>query len=85
MQQKIEPKELNYEELGVDSPTSEVHGTEADIESAIRSIKNKHEWRQEGARLYCVSCPWAHATEQRFLNYILMGTDNNGLPILRKL
>ena len=84
-QQDKNSDELDYEALGVAPPTVEEHGTEDDIAEKMKGQKNKHDWRQEGARLYCVACPWEHATEPRFVDYILQGTDANGLPILKKL
>lgn len=78
------PKELDYEKLGIPPPSVESHGTEVEIAEQLQKPL-KHEWRQEGSRLYCVACPWQHATETRFTNYLLQGTDEAGAPILKKL
>lgn len=75
-----------YEDWGVDPPSHEPHGTEADIEAAMAAQKSvRHEWRQRGAQLFCISCPFEHATEPRFRDYLLQGTDKNGLPIMKKV
>ena len=74
--------EIDYVKLGVPPPSHDEHGTEEDISQQLGK-KNLHEWRQKGAVLYCISCPWEHATEPRFINHILQGTDKNGMPIMR--
>ena len=76
--------DLNYDKLGVTPPSVEEHGTEEDIAAQLGK-KQIHNWRQEGARLYCIACPFGHSTEPRFVNQLLQGTDKNGLPILRQL
>ena len=82
--QKPQSDELDYEALGVEAPSRDEHGTEDDIASRL-SEKHLHDWRQRGATLFCVGCPWEHATEPRFLNHILTGTDERGMPILRRI
>lgn len=74
-----------YREQGVEPPTHEPHGTEAEIAEAMSGQKVRHEWRQMGSRLVCIACPLEHSTEAKFTNYLLQGTDANGLPILRKV
>jgi hypothetical protein len=81
---KPDKDELNYAELNVPPPTSETHGTQEDI-SAQLNQKVRHEWRQRGAVLYCISCPYEHATEPLFLNKILVGTMPDGSPILHDI
>ena len=76
--------ELDYQALGAAPPTSESHGTQEDIATQL-GVKVRHEWRQKGAVLFCIGCPWEHATEPRFLDYLLQGTDVAGLPILKKV
>lgn len=78
------PNSLDYEKLGVAPPVHEEHGTEEEIANQL-GVKQIHEWRQQGARLYCVACPFEHATEPRFIDSILQGTDSSGLPIMKKL
>lgn len=73
-----------YQANGVADPSSDVHGSEQDIQQAM-SAKVRHEWRQKGPVLFCVACPWEHATEPVFGDYILEGTADNGAPILRKV
>lgn len=69
---------------GVTPPTSDIHGTEEDIQRHLQNSV-KHEWRQEGSRLFCITCPLQHATEPRFTDYLLQGTDESGKPILKKI
>lgn len=74
-----------YEDWGVDPPSHEPHGTAETIKYAMEAQKVVHEWRQRGAQLFCVACPFEHATEPKFVDYLLQGTDAAGLPILKKL
>jgi hypothetical protein len=75
-----------YRDWGVAPPSFEPHGTEADVANAMeQNRKIKHKWHQEGARLICTACPWHHATEPLFTNYLLQGTDPQGQPILKKV
>jgi hypothetical protein len=74
-----------YEEWGVEPPTHEPHGTPEEIASAMAAQKVRHEWRQRGAVLFCIACPFEHATEPRFVDYLLQGTDSTGLPILKRV
>lgn len=79
------PKDdIDYEKAGVTPPTSDAHLTEQEIAEQL-SIKRLHSWKQQGAVLFCTSCPWEHATEPRFKDFLLQGTDSNGHPILKKL
>lgn len=72
-----------YIKNGVPPPSREPHGTQDDIAGQLKPLK--HNWRQKGPRLYCMTCPWEHATEPIFIDKILIGTDDNGKPILRDL
>jgi len=78
------PKEIDYEKLGVVPPSSDAHGTEEQIAEQL-NVKRTHQWKQRGAVLFCTSCPWEHATEPRFTDYLLQGTDDKGNPILTKI
>jgi hypothetical protein len=69
---------------GVDPPSHEPHLTEEEIAEQLKTPR-KHEWRQKGSVLFCVACPWEHATEGRFTDYLLQGTDKDGSPILKKV
>jgi chromosome segregation and condensation protein ScpB len=73
-----------FQKLGITPPTSEAHGTTDDISEQLGK-KMKHDWRQRGSVLFCIACPYEHATEPRFTDYLLQGTDDNGAPILKKL
>lgn len=78
------PEDKQYLQWKVAPPSREAHGTEDEIKEAL-SQPMLHDWRQKGAVLFCISCPWEHATEPRFINYLLQGTDDKGQPILKKL
>lgn len=69
----------------MEPPSHEPHGTESDIASAMAANRVRHDWRQQGPRLFCIACPLEHATEARFTGYLLQGTDAQGLPILKKV
>ena len=84
MQPNQTPADKYFEKLGISPPTRDNHGTIDDISEQL-GRKMKHDWRQRGAVLFCVACPYEHATEPRFTNSILQGTDDNGLPILKKI
>lgn len=86
MRQKLQkhPEDKIYEEWGVEPPSHESHATEEEIKEAL-SKPVVHHWKQKGAVLICDACPWEHATEPRFKDYILTGTDEKGLPILQKV
>lgn len=74
-----------YEDWGVEPPTRESHGNVDDIAAALAAKQVRHEWRQQGSRLFCIACPNEHGTEGVFTNYLLQGTDAKGLPILKKV
>lgn len=72
-----EPKPLNYTELGVDAPSVDIH-QEPEL------IKPKGPWKQRGNHIYR-EAEGLHYGSRIPPNYILEGTDEKGLPILRKL
>lgn len=73
-----------YIKHGVEPPTSDKHLTEEEIAEQLKTPR-LHEWRQKGPVLFCIACPWEHATEPRFTDYILQGTDKEGKPLLKKI
>ena len=84
IQSNNEINSLNYEKLGVTLPSHDEHGTELDIANELNK-KLIHDWKQRGPTLICISCPWEHATEPKFKDYLLQGTDENGIPIMKKM
>lgn len=54
----------------------------ADLPPVDMSI---HQWRQQGTRLYCTSCPSEHATILDDIDLQLYGIDEKGLPLFRKV
>lgn len=87
MQPQTNDEDKFYLKYGVSPPTRESHGSTVDIEAALKEIQqsSNHEWRQQGPRLFCVRCPLEHGTEPRFKDFILVGTDKKGLPILKRI
>lgn len=72
-----EIKPLNYAALGVEAPTVDIH-------QEPQLIKAKGPWKQQGNHIY------REGDEVRYAsrippNYILKGTDEEGLPILQKI
>lgn len=43
-----------------------------------------HQWIQQGAQIICRSCPFEHASYVP-PGYQLYGTDERGLPLIKKL
>jgi hypothetical protein len=81
--QPSNPEDKQYEKWGVAPPARQPHGSDDDIAKHLQPTK--HKWHQEGPVLICTSCPFPHATEPIFKDYILQGTDDQGLPMLKKL
>lgn len=74
-------KEDWYSRNGVSPPESISHGLEEDISAKLSGTVHGA-WIQRGRTLICMKCPQHHATEAIPVNKILIGTDENGLPIL---
>lgn len=55
-------------------------------QNALEEAKNtKHEWRMKGrGKLCCLSCSFPH-TSYIPMNKVLVGIDENGLPLLKTL
>lgn len=73
-----------YQRNGVKSPESILHGTEEDITAKLSGTVHGA-WQQMGNRLICTKCPNHHMTDPIPIDRLLMGTDNDGLPILAKI
>lgn len=73
-----------YQRHGVKEPESIPHGTEENITAKLSGTVHG-EWIQMGNTLICRKCPNNHSTEPIPVDRILIGTDDNGLPILKKL
>lgn len=72
-----EPKPLNYTELGVDAPSVDIH-QEPEL------IKPKGPWKQRGNHIYREAEGLNYGSRIPTTHY-LAGTDDKGLPILKKL
>lgn len=73
-----------YQRNGVEPPEHIPHGVEEDITEKMKGTVHGA-WQQRGNRLICTKCPNHHMTDPIPIDRILTGTDNNGLPILKKL
>ena len=77
------PGDKFYTRHGVVPPSHELHGNMTELMANVDKVR--HDWRQRGAVLFCVACPNEHATEPRFVDFLLEGTDSNGLPVMKKI
>jgi spermidine/putrescine-binding protein len=73
--------ELNYEELGIAPPTSVAHGE--DVRDRLEKLTPKN-WRMEGNQLIADTA-MGELVQFVSTDYILLGTDEAGLPILKKI
>jgi hypothetical protein len=79
-----QPKALDYEKLGVEPPSSVSHGvTPDDVRAQMKRLTCTN-WRLMGNELLCDT---EHGTLSQIISpdYILMGTGDDGLPILKKI
>lgn len=77
-----------YDRHGVDRPAEFPHLTWEELEKKFEEIRanTKHgKWTQMGNRLTCNNCNPTHTSEPISPEYLLQGTDDQGLPILKKL
>lgn len=72
-----------YQELGLTPPESIRHLTEDELREKLK-IDAHHSWKQQGTNLYC-DCEIGHHATQLPTDYILIGTDDSGQPVLRKI
>ena len=72
-----------YRKHGKEPPKHFEHGSEEDIKANMVPLKPK-EWRMEGNLLIAETEHGVHA-QTIPTDYILAGTDNDGLPIFRKV
>lgn len=85
----MQPKSSDswYERHGVKPPEHIPHFSDEDLAKRMDEIRTgtKHgDWRQEGSKITCYRCPYNHS-DSIPVDYLLMGTDKNGLPILKKI
>jgi hypothetical protein len=77
-----------YDRNGVARPQHDAHLTEDEIQKAFDKLRAETvhgNWIQVGNRLTCQKCNPPHTSEPIPTNYLLQGTDDKGLPILKKL
>jgi len=72
-----EPKPLNYEELGVDAPTVDLH-------EKPELIKPNGPWKQRGNHIYREADGLNYGSRIPTTHY-LVGTDDKGMPILERI
>lgn len=81
----------DYEDLGVAPPERNPHGIAGDDNQSVIDAINaaghhKHKWYcGDEPYLECSQGHHIHGRAYDHLNYILVGTDANGEPILKKL
>lgn len=76
-----------YDRNGVERPEHIPFMTEEEMErkfAEIRANTVHGDWKQEGNRLTCNKCNPKHS-DTIPTDYLLQGTDERGLPILKKL
>lgn len=72
-----EPKPLDYAKLGVEAPSVDVHA-EPEL------IKPRGDWKQRGNHIYREADGLNYGSRIP-PNYILVGTDDKGMPLLEKI
>lgn len=70
-------KELDYTELGVDEPSTDLH-------EKPELIKPKGPWKQQGNHIYREAEGLTYGSRIP-TTHILVGTDDNDMPILQKI
>lgn len=72
-----------YQRWGVEAPSHDAHGTIEEIQEKMEQLRY-HSWRLEGNELVGEG---DHGIIRQRIdpNYILTGTDKEGLPILKKV
>jgi hypothetical protein len=76
-----------YDRHGVDRPRHDPHLTEEELLKTFEKIRAETvhgDWIQEGNRLTCRRCNPPHS-DTIPTDYLLQGTDKNGLPKLKKI
>jgi len=72
-----------YEKMEVRPPSTAIHGTEDDIKAHLKPVKMWN-WKLEGNRLSC-DTELGKLVQTIPTDRILVGEDERGLPILRKI
>jgi hypothetical protein len=65
------------------SETLEIEDTTRQHQLSASTVKDRHEWRQEGTHLVCRSCPSAHG-HYIGIDKLMTGMDEKGNPIIEK-
>jgi hypothetical protein len=76
-----------YTRNGVEKPKHDPHMTEAEIRDTFETLRKTTVhggWKQVGNRITCYKCPTPHG-DTIPTEYLLKGTDTNGLPTLAKI
>lgn len=77
-----------FDRHGVNRPVHDPHITEEELRGNFDRIRKETvhgDWRQMGNRLTCNKCVPSHTSGPIPVDYMLQGTDSNGLPILKKM
>ena len=78
------PQNKQYEDWGVEPPSHEPHGTEAQLAEVMAQPVKHGNWVQMGNIIECRACPNPHS-DRIGVEYLLTGTDEKGLPVLTKI
>lgn len=78
-----EKQSKEYEKWNVTPPTSQPHGTDDERLSAMQELK-PNSWRMEGNKLIGQT-NWGQLVQYVPTDYLLKGTDAQGLPIFEKI
>lgn len=73
-----------YRKLGVAPPQAQAHGTEEYIQERMQPLKVK-KWELQGNTLIGITEEGVKMAQQIPTDFILEGTDDKGLPLLRKI
>jgi hypothetical protein len=87
MNQPFDPDNW-FDRNGVERPKHDPHLTEEELAKTFERLRKETvhgDWLQDGNRLVCRKCNPQHASEPIPTEYLLMGTDSKGLPILKKI
>ena len=79
--------EINYEKLGLEPPEHIPFLTDEELEKEFAKIRKNTvhgDWKQQGNMITCYKCLTPHG-DTIPTNFILEGTDKNGMPMLRKI
>lgn len=84
MTQYQHPDKAFFEEHDLPLPKTDSHGTEDEIRNRLKPVKATN-WRMQGAGRLVADTELGELVQHISTDYICMGTDKNGMPILKKI